>query len=182
MRKFLLSGFLVAVAIGLTGTALAQSTVVPGHQKDRYDQDGNGIPDEDVTVNGHYTSVFAYEGEYGDGAYPQNDWYWDLGDGRVYGTVESIDDLNQSTLTVCDYVVNYRGQFDNDPFLDSGWIQNHINCQGYDDNGHYNTLIVHKSDPRYTGEKPEAFGGDWEYAVDTRSGQGNVANPQRHMD
>ena len=36
---------------------------------------------------------------------------------------------------VCEYIVNYCGNFEKDPFPDSGWIQNHINCHGYDDFG-----------------------------------------------
>lgn len=141
------------------------------------DEDGNGIPDEGEVVTGAYKSVFAYEGEYGDAAYPQEDWYWDLGDGRIYGTVGSIADLDQDRLTVCDYKIQYRGSFENDPFLDSGWDKNEINCTGFDDNNTYSYTIVHMTDPRYTGEKPPAFGGEWEYSVYTIKGQGNIVNP-----
>ena len=145
------------------------STVVPGHQ-DRYDADGNGFPDVGVTVNGKYTSLYAYDAN--------GDWYWDLGDGRVYGTVLSVGDLEEATLTVCDYQVHYRGNFENDPFLDSGWIMNNINCSGYDDNGSYNYLIVHKTDPRYTGNPDWAIWGTWEYHVLTESGEGNLVRPE----
>lgn len=73
---------------------------------------------------------------------------WDLGDGRVYGTVGSIDELDQATLTVCDYQVQYRGTFGNDPFVDSGWIENNIHCSGDAGNSTYNYLIVHETEPR----------------------------------
>jgi|GEM_PF-3284790 len=83
-----------------TRDVLMSKTTVPGHSSPRYDQDGNGFPDAGVYVNGHYTSVYAYDAN--------GDYYWDLGDGRVLGTVNSIDELDQATLTTCDYVVNYR--------------------------------------------------------------------------
>jgi hypothetical protein len=150
----------------------AAATTVPGHQKSKYDSDDNGYPDVGVNVNGHYTSVYAYDA---------NDWYWDLGDGRIQGTVGSIDDLDPATLTRCDYVINYRGAFDNDPFMDSGWIQNHINCSGYDDDNHYNYLIVHQTDPRYTGNPDWAIWGTWEYHVLTMSGYGNLARPENQV-
>lgn len=145
-------------------------TTVPGHSKKKQDQDENGFPDQGVEVNGHYTSVYAYDA--------LGDWYWDLGDGRVRGTVGSVDELDQATLTVCDYVVNYRGTFENDPFMDTGWIQNHINCSGYDDDNHYNYLIVHETDPRYRGDPDQAIWGTWEYHVLTISGFGNLARPE----
>jgi hypothetical protein len=161
---------LVTVVAAPAG-AFAGNTQVPGHQKDRYDKDGNGIPDAGVMVNGHYTSVYAYDAN--------DDWYWDLGDGRVQGTVVSIDLLDDATLTQCDYVVNYWADFGNDEFMDSGWIMNHINCRGYDDNGQYNSLIVHESDPRYTGNPDLAIWETWEYHTDVWSGMGNVANPMK---
>lgn len=144
------------------------TTVVPGMCGDRFDSDGNGIPDAGVKVNGHYTSVYAYDAN--------GLFYWDLGDGRVQGNVGSIDELDASTLTVCDYVNNYRADFGNDPFMDSGWIQNHIRCSGYDDNGTYNYLIVSQSDPRYTGNPDWAVWGTWEYHVLTVSGEGNLVD------
>lgn len=182
-RTSIILGLVMVLFIAFAIPALA-GTTVPGHnpdRTDRYDQDGNGIPDAGVYVNGHYTSVFAYEGEYGLGDFPDENWYWDLGDGRVYGTVDSIADLDQERLTVCDYVINYRADFGNDPFMDAGWIQNHINCSGYDDNNHYNYLIVHESDPRYTGNPDWAIWGVWEYQVLTISGYGNLARPMNHV-
>ena len=168
MKKaaFILAG-VVALLLVFAGTALAGScdsvdstTTVPGHC------------DRDGTVVGHYTSLYAYDA---------SDWYWDLGDGRVYGTVLSVDDLDPATLTRCDYVVNYRGDFGSDPFLDDGWIQNHINCYGYDDNNHYNYLIVHQTDPRYTGNPDWAIWDTWEYHVLTISHEGNLVRPMHYV-
>jgi hypothetical protein len=166
--------FRIVVALGaialMTGTVIADDgTTVPGH-RDKWDSDNNGYPDEGKTVNGKYTSLYAYDA-YGD-------WYWDLGDGRIQGTVDSVDDLDQDTLTVCKYQVQYRGNFENDPFLDSGWIMNNINCSGYDDNNHYNYLIVHETDPRYRGDPDLAIWGNWEYHVLTESHSGNLARPK----
>ncbi len=162
---------LMATVPLLVGVALpaAGSTIVPGHQQDRYDTDGNGFPDEGVAVNGKYESVYAYDAN--------GDWYRDLGDGRVQGTVDAIDELDQETLTVCDYRVQYRGSFENDAFLDTGWIKNNINCSGYDDNSTYHYVIVHETDPRYRGNPDWAIWGSWEYHVLTISGQGNLVRP-----
>lgn len=163
----------LALAVMLMATMVpgvaGAGTLVPGHDRDRYDVDNNGIPDVGVTTTGKYTSVYAYDAVGG--------WYWELGDGRVYGTVDSVDGLEQSTLTVCDYQVQYRGNFENDPYLDSGWIINNINCSGYDDNGNYNYLIVHQSDPRYEGNPDWGVWGTWEYHVLTVSGYGNLVRP-----
>lgn len=148
--------------------ASASSTAVPGHA-DRYDKDNNGYSDAGKYINGHYTSVYAYDAN--------GDYHWDLGDGRVFG-LPSVDDLDQETLTVCDYVINYRADFGNDPFMDAGWIQNLIKCSGYDDNGNYNYFIVHESDPRYTGDPDWAVWGNWEYHGLVESGVGNVV---RHI-
>lgn len=164
--------FLAVLMLGSIGFLMSADagTVVPGHEKQsKNDKDNNGIPDVGITVNGHYTSLYAYDAN--------GDWYWDLGDGRIQGSVEGVDELDSVTLTVCDYVVNYRGNFENDPYMDSGWIQNHINCQGYDDNGHYNYLIIHETDPRYRGNPDWAIWGTWEYHVLTESGSGNLVRP-----
>lgn len=148
------------------GEMLGKSTAVPGHQSDRYDTDDNGFPDEGVYVNGHYTSVYAYDAN--------GDYYWDLGDGRVQGTVGAVDDLDSETATVCNYQITYRADFGNDPFMDAGWITNNINCSGHDDNGAYNYLIVHETDPRYTGNPDRSVWNTWEYQVLTQSGEGNI--------
>ena len=169
--------FLLIVTIGMiyvisAGVVNASSTRVKGHQSDRYDQDQNGISDAGVYVNGHYTSVYAYDDT---GAY-----HWDLGDGRIYG-YPSIDLLDQETLTTCEYVINYRADFGNDPYMNDGWIQNHINCSGYDDNGHYNYLIVSDDDPRYTGNPDWALWGNWEYHVLSQSHDGNLVKVMKHL-
>lgn len=160
---------LLSIAV-VAASASARPTTVPGHTGSRTDADGNGISDAGVFVNGHYTSVYAYD--------ENGQWYWDLGDGRVMGTVNSVEALDDDTLTVCDYVNNYRADFGNDPYMNTGWIQNHINCSGFDDNGMYNYLIVHKDDPRYTGNPDWALWGDWEYHVLTQSGDGNLVKVQ----
>jgi hypothetical protein len=175
LERLLVATFLVvglAFSLAMVGMVSSASTVVPGQQKTKSDQDNNTYPDKGVTVNGHYTSLYAYD--------DSGNWYWDLGDGRITGTVFSIDDLDVETLTKCDYVVNYRGNFENDAFLDSGWILNAINCSGYDDNNKYNYIIVNESDPRYTGNPNWAIWGNWEYHVLTTSHVGNLVRPMRH--
>ncbi len=152
------------VAVILLPALAAAQTTVKGHQK-KADADGNGYPDVGVEVNGHYTSVYAYD--------LAGDWYWDLGDGRVQGSVGDPADLDQATATVCRYVNNYRATFNNDPYMDSGWIQNHIVCSGFE-RATYNYLIVHKTDPRYTGNPDWAVWGEWEYHALTVSGSGNL--------
>ena len=172
MKKLIAIG---AVVLLIASVAIA-GTTVPGHGKSKYDQDNNGIPDAGVFVNGHYTSLYAYDAN--------GDYYWDLGDGRIYKTVDSVDDLDQETLTTCKYVNNYRADFGNDPFMNTGWIQNHIVCTGYE-KGHYNYLIVHQDDPRYTGNPDWAIWGTWEYHVLTETGSGNLVkhmpHPQNHV-
>jgi len=152
-------------------------TTVPGHAKKiangKIDGDNNGYPDAGIYVNGHYTSLYAYDAN--------GDYYWDLGDGLVYKTVPSVEDLDQDTLTSCDYVINYRADFGNDPFMNEGWIQNHIKCNGYDDNNHYNYLIVSQTDPRYTGNPDWAIWNTWEYHVLTQSHEGNLVRPENHL-
>ncbi len=170
MRKLLSFAVAFVVLLAMPATVFAASTANGNPSK--WDQDGNDIPDAGVYVTGHYTSVYAYDND--------GNYYWDLGDGRVQGTVGSVDELDQTTLTVCNYVVNYRADFGNTPYMDAGWIQNHINCSGYDDNGQYNYLIVHKTDPRYTGDGIAVWG-DWEYHVLTESHNGNIANPMKYV-
>ena len=161
LKKLLLGALLLAF-VG-TGTVQA-ATTVPGHSKDRYDKDGNGIPDAGVYVNGHYDAYYAYDQLGG--------WYWDLGDGRIQGNVGSPDDLEQETLTECFYVINYRADFGNDPFMDTGAIWQRILCVGYDP-GLYIYLIVHENDPRYTGDPDWSIWGSWEYTVLAERGVGN---------
>jgi hypothetical protein len=169
--RWLISLAALTIIFGLVIPAQAASTAVPGHQKDRYDNDDNGYPDAGTKVTGKYVSLYAYD--------DNGDWYWDLGDGREQGTVGSVDDLDSSTLTTCDYQVVYRADFGNDPFMNEGWIINNINCSGYDDNGSYHYLIVHETDPRYTGNPDWQVWGTWEYHVLTESGAGNLARPEK---
>ena len=65
--------------------------------------------------------------------------------------------------------------------MDAGWISNLINCSGYDDNGQYNYMIVHETDPRYTGNPDWAVWGTWEYHNYIVSGSGNITGPQNHV-
>ncbi len=170
----LLGLLLLACSEQPTGPELRPSfaTTVPGFQQARYDQDQNGYPDVGVKVTGKYTSVYAYDAT--------GHWYWDLGDGRVYGTVTSIDALNSATLTRCDYQVQYRGMFQNNSYQDNGWIINAINCKGFDDNASYLYLIVHKTDPRYRGNPDWAVWGEWEYHVlSVGRWGGNLARPEQ---
>jgi hypothetical protein len=171
MKRYAFAALAASALVVTTGGAAVAGTTVPGHA-DRFDADGNGYPDAGAVVSGHYTSLYAEDGN--------GDYYWDLGDGRIYKTVDSVDQLDQSTLTTCDYVVNYRGSFENDPYMDSGWIKNQITCTG-EEKATYNSTIVHESDPRYTGDPAQAIWGTWEYHVDTRSGEGNLARPMNHQ-
>jgi hypothetical protein len=163
MRYIISLLFLLAVPL----CAMGDSTTVPGHT-DRWDEDNNGYPDAGVEVVGHYISFYAYD-DYGG-------WYQDLGDGRTVGTVENPSELDQETLTTCDYENNYRGDFNNDAFLNTGWIMNEILCYGYE-SGHYTYLIVNESDPRYTGNPDYAIWGTWEYHVLAGTGFGNLVRP-----
>jgi len=74
-------------------------------------------------------------------------------------------------------VVNYKGTFENDPYMDTGYISNLINCHGYEP-GHYTYLIVNESDPRYRGNPDYAVWGNWEYHVLGESGAGNLVRPK----
>ena len=83
---------------------------------------------------------------------------------------------------VCEVRVNYRGAFENDPYMDSGWIQNHYRCVAPDGTvSTYEYLIVNESDPRYTGNPDTAVWGNWEYKVLTESGSGNLVRPATHV-
>jgi hypothetical protein len=169
MKRLLLCAGVAMLFAVISASSASAATTVPGQTGgERIDADGNGYPDKGVVVSGHYYSVYAYDAT---GAY-----YWDLGDGRFQG-VSSIEELDQETLTTCDYVVNYRGTFENNPYLDSGVIFNHIRCHGYDDNGTYNYQIVHESDPRYRDNPDWSVWGSWEYHVLTESGVGNLVRP-----
>lgn len=174
MRHLLLFVLGLVACLAMAAPAMA-GTAVPGHDAERFpqriDTDGNGIPDEGVVTVGHYTSVYAEDSS--------EAYWWDLGDGRIDASpgVGSIEDLDQETLTVCDYEVNYRGTFENDPYMDTGYISNLINCTGHEP-GHYTYLIVNESDPRYRGNPAYAVWGNWEYHVLGESGAGNLVRPE----
>ena len=157
----------LAMALLVPSTAMAASTAVPGHQG-KGDADNNGYPDQGVVVTGKYVSVYSYDAN--------GDWYWDLGDGRTQGTVASADELDQDTLTTCTYQNVYRGTYNNDPYMDSGWISNQINCTGYE-KGTYNATYVSQDDPRYTGTGTRIWV-TWEVHRDTWSQYGNVEQTQ----
>ncbi len=178
MRTGLVAGVALIATLGFAASASADSTTVRGHSPDgprgdTIDADGNEIPDEGVYVTGKYTSLYAYD--------DNGDSYWDLGDGREQGTVGSVEELDQETLTTCTYVNVYRADFGNDPFMDEGWIRNNIRCSGFDDQGTYSYLIVSEEDPRYTGNPDHAIWGTWEYHVYTVSGSGNLVRPKTHV-
>ncbi len=140
-RMSFLMVLVAALIVALTAAPAFAGTVVPGHDPnkhpDRIDADGNGFPDEGVTVNGHYT-------------------------------------LEQSG---CSYVVNYRGNFENDPYLDSGYIYNNVRCP----EGPYNYLIVHETDPRYRGNPDWSIWETWEFHTLTVPGVGNLVRPYTHV-
>lgn len=169
-RLLLCAGVLLMLALP---AGAAAATSVPGQTGPKVDADGNGYPDVGVVVRGHYTSVYAYDAA--------GDYYWDLGDGRVYTKgVSSIQELDQATLTTCEYVNNYRATFENNPYMDTGSIINNIRCHG-EDRGVYHYAIVHESDPRYRGNAEWAEWGTWEYHVLTESGVGNIVRPINHV-
>lgn len=170
-RSAMVMALVVAMVLSTIGVASA-STAVPGHQGSRYDTDENGYTDAGKYVTGVYTSLYAYDAN--------EDYYWDLGDGRIYKTVDSVDELDQATLTICHYRNVYRAAFNNDPFMDAGWIINNIRCSGFE-KGTYTYLIVHESDPRYTGNPDWALWNTWEYHVLTVSGEGNQVPPAKHQ-
>jgi hypothetical protein len=155
MRQFVCTTLLVLLA-ATTGFTQGKGRVV--------DADNNGFPDAGVVVGRHWESLYAYDAT--------GDWYWDIGDGRIIGSVADPSLLDQDTVTTCKYVNSSRGTFENDPFQDSGWIQNHITCTGVD-KGSFQYLIVHKTDPRYTGNAWPIWD-EWEYHALTVSGSGNL--------
>lgn len=169
MRKLL---FAAIAAITITLSAGVADAAKP---TSKTDADNNGYPDVGVVVTRHWTSLYAYDWN--------GDWYWDLGDGRVLGTVGSPDDLDDASYNECSYVNQSRGTFENNPYQDSGWISNHIDCNGTDGHGHWNYLMVHRTDPRFTGDAARIaeldWGPDWEFKVLTELGTGNFFKPAR---
>lgn len=149
-------------ATALAALGLGGVTTAGAQQRGNDGNNGNG-PKE----TGVYKSTYAYD--------QNGDWYLYNGSnlGQESGTVASIDELDQETLTTCYYKNQYQGSFGNDPYLDMGWIKNNVVCKGYEPDNR-NVLWVHESDPRYTGSGEPAFGGTWEVHVDSRRGEGNV--------
>ncbi|HVL66243.1 MAG TPA: hypothetical protein VM364_03150 [Vicinamibacterales bacterium] len=78
----------------------------------------------------------------------------------------------------CTYVVNTRGDYGNDPYLNSGWIMNNVRCVGGGATAVFHYMIVHQSDPRYTGEGWPIWG-TWEWFSLVESQLGNVARNGR---
>lgn len=68
--------------------------------------------------------------------------------------------------------VQYRGDFENSPNLANGWITNHITNMETGQKWFY--LIVHETDPRYTGDGTSVWG-SWEYHLRVRSNQPDPA-------
>ena len=95
-------------------------------------------------------------------------------DGTVNGHYKQSIDYGGGT---CDYVVNYRGDYGGDPYLDNGAIFNHIRCYGPDGNQVYNYRIISSDHPGYRGNPDCAEYGVWEYHTLTASGTGNVCKP-----
>jgi hypothetical protein len=148
-------GTAALATLGLAGTS-SVSARQRGNDKNR----GNGDRE-----TGMYKATYAYDAD---------DWYgYNLSNaGAESGTVGSVDELDQDTLTVCEYKVQYQGSFGDDPYLDMGWIRNNVVCKGYEPDNR-NVLFVSQGDPRYTGEGTPIWD-TWEYFVDARRGEGNV--------
>lgn len=162
---FMLGVMALALIPSAAGAATGENCKIPNGG----DADNNGIGDVGVQVVCNYDSVYAVDGA--------GDYYWDLGDGRVYTSagITSIDDLDAATLDVCDYRVHTKGTFENTPYQDSGEISNMIRCSGYSGTSTYHYQIVHETDPRYRDIPELAEWGTWEYHILTQSGDGNLA-------
>ncbi len=84
------------------------------------------------------------------------------------GTVTGVYDYTAGNFH---YRVQYRGDFEGSPSLANGWMTNHIT--NLDTGQKWFYLIVHETDPRYTGEGT-ALWGTWEYHLRL---QGNQSDP-----
>jgi hypothetical protein len=167
MKRVLLVLVAMAVIAVLPATVGSAATGAACKIPRNGDTDNNSIGDAGVQVICNYDSVYAYDAD--------GDYYWDLGDGRVYTSpgISSIEDLDPTTLSVCDYRIHTKGDFGNDPYMNSGDISNMIRCHGYDGVATYHYQIVSDDDPRYRGDPNYAIWGTWEYHVLTESGNGN---------
>jgi hypothetical protein len=89
------------------------------------------------------------------------------------GKTGTVTGMYRTEQDGSDVLVQYRGDFGNDPYLNDGWIKNvFVNADGTTET----YLIVHEADPRYTGSVENAIWGEWEIVVHTVSGEGNIAN------
>lgn len=177
MNQFISVFSVISIMISLVVCNPVQAQDQDANSDDQGVQNIFAVPDsqnQDVgkMVSGEYEALYAYD--------DNGNWYFDLGDGREQGPAASVNELHEVTLTRCVYQVQYRGKFGDDPFLDTGWITNSINCKGYDDTGAYDYLIVHKTDSRYSGNKPPVFG-DWEYHVLSKDGDMELLRPVNHV-
>jgi hypothetical protein len=153
-RRTALKG--LGATLGLAFVPVASAT-----QRGNDKNSGNGDKE-----TGMYKATYAYDAN--------GNWYgYNLSNlGEESGTVGSIDELEQETLTTCYYKVQYQGDFGDDPYLDMGWIRNNIVCTGYEPDNQ-NVLYVSQEDHRYTGEGTPIWN-TWEYFVDAQRGDGNV--------
>lgn len=87
--------------------------------------------------------------------------------------VGNYTDVWVDGATTCKLRVNYKGDFGNDAYLNSGEITNHYLCKGPGGTQTYYYQIVSSDDPRYSGNPDWAVWGTWEYHVLTQGGQGN---------
>jgi len=149
-------GTTALATLGLTGISS-----VSAQQRGNDKNQGNGDKE-----TGMYKATYAYDAN--------GDWYGDNMSnlGEESGSVSAISELDQDTVTVCEYKVQYQGSFGDDPYLDMGWIRNNVVCTGYEPDNR-NVLFVSKEDNRYTGDGTPIWG-TWEYFVDAQRGSGNV--------
>ena len=80
----------------------------------------------------------------------------------------------------CRYVVNYRGDFGPDPYLDNGRIMNNINCAGGsvgsdNPNAHtnFNFMFVSEGEPQHDESN---YWGTWDWEICTEPGSGNLGD------
>jgi hypothetical protein len=161
----------LAVFIASAVNLVADSPVAVSVQNPSQDQDGNGNVDAGIVVSGRNIGIYAYDRDGG--------VYWS--DDPANSTVGSVSELNPWTLTVSQFVESYRGTCGNTPTLQDGWVQYHWQCVGWDfpKLTPFNYLLVHKTDPRYTGSFLPEWGGDWEYTVLVEKGFGNFVRNGR---
>jgi len=165
MKRFLA---LLVIVTTCFWTATIMAQIMPAfptgaHQK-WLDEDGNGLPDEGVRVGGRFEG-FSASDSFGHR-------FVDLGEGFSFG--DDWADFDEETLSICTRQVIYSGEFDNNIGIDSGWVWNRSHCTGFgfEVPRILVLLVVHESDPRYTGTGV-ATDDDWELQFDIASGCGN---------